>query len=91
MAWLTILGSINLLTLLAYELHRFYTSRSWWKYVIAAGDAAMLGAFLHGIRLGSLLHDGWYRNVWLFYGLTLLITIAHKYAILLSRRVPVTG
>jgi hypothetical protein len=87
MAWLTILGSISLLAFLAYELHRFYESRSWWKYVVAAGDAAMLGIFLHGLRLGGLLQAGWYREVWLFYGLTLLIVIARKYvSLLLSRR-----
>jgi hypothetical protein len=86
MAWLTILGSISLLAFLAYELHRFYASRAWWKYVVAAGDAAMLGIFLHGLRLGSLLQAGWYREVWLFYGLTLLIVVARKYVSLLFNR-----
>ncbi len=86
MAWLTILGSISLLAFLAFELHRFYRSRSWWKYVTAAGDAAMLAIFVHALGLGSLLQDGWYRTVWLFYGATLLIVIGHKYVNLLLRR-----
>ncbi len=86
MAWLTILGSIALLAFLTFELHRFYKSRPWWKYVTAASDAAMLAIFLHGLGLGSLLQAGWYRTVWLFYGATLLIVIGHKYVSLLLRR-----
>lgn len=86
MAWLTILGLIALLAFLAFELHRFYGSRSWWKYVIGAGDAAMLAIFLHGLQLGSLLQEGRYRTVWLFYGATLLLAISHKYVNLLRTR-----
>jgi hypothetical protein len=86
MAWLTILGSIALLAFLTFELHRFYRSRSWWKYVVGAGDAAMLATFLHGLRLGSLLQDGWYRIVWLVYGTTLAIAIGHKYVALIRGR-----
>jgi hypothetical protein len=80
MAWLTLLGSVSLLVFLAFELHRLFGRKPWWKYVVAAGDAAMLAIFYHGLRLGDQLQAGWYRAVWLFYGLTLVAAIAYKYA-----------
>jgi hypothetical protein len=79
MAWLTLLGSVSLFVFLSYELHRFFSKRSWWKYVAGAGDAAMLAVFYHGLRLGSQLQGGWFRYVWLFYGATLFAAIVYKY------------
>ena len=83
MGWLTMLGSASLLAFLAFELHRFYSHASWWKYVVSAGDIAMLAIFYHGLRLGSQLQGGWFRGVWIFYGVTLLAAIVYKYAELL--------
>ncbi len=82
MGWITLLGTVSLLAFLAFEFHRKFGERSWWKYVISAGDAAMLAIFYHGLRLGSQLQGGWFRYVWYFYGLTLLIVIGKKYYLL---------
>lgn len=79
MGWITLLGSVSLLAFLAFELHRWFKDRSWWKYVIYAGDAAMLAIFYHGLRLGTQLHVTWFRSVWWFYGLTLLVAITYNY------------
>lgn len=79
LAWLTLLGSVCLLIFLAFELHRWYGSRSWWKYVLSAGDLAMLAIFYHGLRLGTQLQAGWYQVVWWCYGLTLVAVLVHKY------------
>jgi hypothetical protein len=79
LAWVTLLGSVSLFCFLTFELHRWYGRRSWWKYVITAGDAAMLMIFYHSLRLGTQLMHGWYRAVWFFYGTTLLIVIGRKY------------
>jgi hypothetical protein len=84
MAWITLLGTASLLAFLAFELHRWYGKRTWWKYVIAAGDLAMVAIFYHGLQLGSQLHGGWFRVVWWFYGLTLLAALARKYMSLLT-------
>lgn len=85
MAWITLLGTASLLTFLAFELHRFYENRSWWPYVVSAGDVAMLAIFYHGLRLGSQLHGGWFRMVWLFYGVTLVIALGYKYYLLIRQ------
>ena len=79
MAWITLLGSVSLMIFLAYELKRFFGEKPWWVYVAAAGDIAMLAIFYHGLRLGSQLQGGWFRYLWIFYGVTLIIAIAHKY------------
>jgi hypothetical protein len=80
MAWLTILGTASLLAFLAYELHRWYRDRSWWQYVVLAGDLAMLAIFYHGLRLGSQLQAGsWYLPVWWFFGITLTAALIRSY------------
>jgi hypothetical protein len=67
------------LVFLAYELRRWYGGRPWWKYVAAAGDAAMVAIFYHGLRLGGQLQGGWFRGLWWFYGITLIGFLAYKY------------
>lgn len=79
LGWLTLLGSASLLAFLAFELHRWYKDRSWWKYVLVAGDVAMVAIFYHGLRLGTQLQSGWFRAVWWFYGLTLIVMLVRKY------------
>jgi hypothetical protein len=80
MAWLTLLGSICFLVFIAFELHRWFGKKSWWKYVIYAGDAAMVGIFYHGLKLGQQLQgSGWYQTLWWFYGLSLILVLAYNY------------
>lgn len=79
MGWITLLGTVSLLAFLAFELRRFYGQKKWWKYVLAAGDAAMLAIFYHGFRLGTQLRSGWFRYLWLFYGTTLLLVLFFTY------------
>jgi len=81
-AWVTLLGTVSLLAFLVFELHRWYGQRTWWKYVIAAGDLAMVAIFYHGLRLGSQLQGGWFQAVWWFYGITLILALARKYTLL---------
>lgn len=86
MAWLTLLGTASLLAFLAFELHRWFGEKPWWKYVLAAGDVAMLAVFYHGLRLGSQVQGGWYHYVWLFYGLVLVVILAYKYGSAIRHR-----
>lgn len=76
LGWVALLGTVSLLVFLAYELRRLYGQRAWWTYVARAGDVAMLAIFYHGLRLGGQIH-GWFRFVWWFYGLTLVLILAH--------------
>lgn len=87
LGWLTLLGSASLLVFLAFELHRLFGSRSWWKYVLVAGDMAMLAIFYHGLRLGTQTSHGWFHSVWWFYGLTLAIVLGRDYLLRYRNRI----
>lgn len=86
MGWITLLGTVSLLIFLAFELHRWLGTRSWWRYVVSAGDVAMLLIFYHSLRLGSQLQGGWFRALWWFYGLSLFAILVRKYGLLLVAR-----
>jgi hypothetical protein len=79
LGWITLLGTASLLVFLAFELHRFFRKYTWWHYVADASDAAMLAIVYHGLRLGTQLHQGWFRYIWLFYLVTLLLALVYKY------------
>lgn len=69
------LGSISLAIFLVYELRHYYNKRWWWKYVQYASDVAMVAIFIHALRLGQNLQTGWYRWIWLLYGLTFGVSL----------------
>lgn len=79
LGWVTLLGSAAWLAFIAFEFRRYFSDRSWWKYVPMAGDAAMLAIVYHSLRLGSQLQTGWYRGLWLGYGLVLVIILGRSY------------
>jgi hypothetical protein len=80
MAWITLLGTASLLVFLAYEFHRLYKDRSWWHWIARLSDLAMLAIFYHGLRLGSQLsRQYWFRSVWMFYGLSLVVILIRNY------------
>ncbi len=78
MAWITLLGTVSLVAFLAFEFRRVYGKRSWWHFVEEAGDLAMLAIFYHGLQLGQQI-NGWYRYVWFFLGITLVLVLVDKY------------
>lgn len=79
LGWVTLLGTASLLVFLAYEFRRGFGQRRWWHYVKEAGDVAMLAIFYHSLRLGQQLQSGWFRYVWWFYGVTLVVVLARSY------------
>lgn len=79
LGWVTLIGTTSLLVFLAYELHRFYGKRPWWRYMQMATDVAMLAIFYHALRLGTLIAGGWIRAVWWFYGITLISALLFNY------------
>lgn len=88
LAWLTLLGSACLLIFLAYELGRWLSRYSWWRFMGYLVDLAMLGIFYHGLRLGTQTHVGWYRIIWWFYGLSLAAILLQKYLLLATPKRP---
>lgn len=74
-----ILGVISLVVFLLFEFWRVYGQRPWWRFVEYATDAAMGLIYIHALRLGGELQTGWFRAVWLFYGVTLILSMAYIY------------
>lgn len=74
-----IVSSVSLLAFLAFELHRKYKDRKWWRWVQFGSDTAMIGVLYHSFKLGSHTQDGWFRGVWIFYGITYVIALAYIY------------
>jgi hypothetical protein len=80
LSWVTMLGTVSLLIFLAYEFKRFFGKQPWWHFVTEAGDIAMLAILYHGLRLGGqLTHQGWYRDVWFFFAVTLVAVLIRSY------------
>jgi len=75
--WVVVLGILSLLLFLAYESHRWFASRSWWRYVTYLSDIAMLAILYHGLRLGGDLQAGWYHFVWLGYGILFIVVLLY--------------
>lgn len=77
---LVVLGMTAWLVFLAYELRRWLKTKAWWKYVQYLNDLAMLAIYYHGLKLGSHLGGGWFRGVWLFYGLSFIVALIFIYS-----------
>jgi hypothetical protein len=76
-----LLGSISLMLFIAYELRRLYRQRPWWRFVQYGSDAAMLLVLYHAATLGSHLQAGWYRYIWGFYAVSLIMSLVYRYTI----------
>ncbi len=91
LGWVVVLGEVSFFIFLAYEFHRKFGRRPWWRYVQSASDIAMLAIFYHGLRLGGQLQNGWFRYVWFFYGATLGACLVYKYSKYLSKHQTKSG
>lgn len=76
-------GLIALIIFLLYDLARWLRMRPWmeknWLIVDSIDDVAFIAVFVHSIMLGQHLQSGWFRYVWLFYGVSALIFIGYKH------------
>lgn len=88
LAWVVTLGFISLGVFLAFELHRVFKDRSWWHWVADASDVAMLAILYHGWQLGSSFQVEWFKKMWLLYGFILIILLARKYYLRITKKTP---
>lgn len=70
-------GATALVCFLAFELHRYFAERSWWKYVEWANIAAMVLILWHGFVLGGELRTPWFQLVWATYAVTFALSVAY--------------
>ena len=87
LGWVALIGTVSLFVFLAYELHRWFGNRRWWRFVEYATDAAMLCIFYHALRLGTQVSQpGWFHALWLFYGVVLVAVLAYKYGQIIMKK-----
>lgn len=84
--WAALLGTTSLFVFLAYELRRVFHDRSWWKIVEYLTDAAMVAIYIHAIKLGGQLQSGWFKVIWIFYGITLAAALGYIYYLRFKKR-----
>lgn len=73
-----ILGTCGLFIFLSYELRRFFRKRRWWKYIVHLQTVGMAVIFVHAIGLGGELKLNWFMALWIFYGVTLALSIIYS-------------
>lgn len=74
-----LLGVISFVIFLIYEFKRVYGKSSWWHYIERASDLALVLVFVHGLFLGSNTQAGWFRVVWVMYGVTLISCLIYAH------------
>ncbi len=76
-------GILSLVIFLLYDLARWLKKRPWvgknWLIIDAIDDIAFVAVFFHGLAIGQHLQSGWFRYVWIFYGVSALIFIGYKH------------
>ncbi len=77
--WAAMLGTASLLMFLAFEFKRWFGKKKWWVAIEYANVAAMFAILVHSLKLGTNLQSGPLRFMWLFYGLTLGISVIYIY------------
>ncbi len=74
-----IIGTLGFAGLLGFEFKRWFGKKSWWKYMSVVNDVAVLLIAAHSVQLGRHLQSGWFRWLWWFYILTIVLCIARTY------------
>lgn len=72
-------GTVSLLTFLAFEFKGKFGKKPWWKVVDFAQLLAMIFILYHGFALGRELSVGWFRIIWVFYGVSFIAVGSYNY------------
>lgn len=79
LVWAVMFGTLSFLIFLSFETKRWFDSKGWWPIVEYANVVAMFAIIAHSLALGSNLQTGWFRFVWMWYGLSLLVSVSYIY------------
>ncbi len=77
--WFAVLGMICLVVFLLFELRRWYSDRSWWRWVEYGQIVAMGAIFVHATILGREVSGGWYAGLWWVLGATLVVAWVYNW------------
>jgi hypothetical protein len=68
------LGTLSLFAFLSYELKRWLETKTIWKFILVANHIAMVLIIIHAFKLGTHVQSGWFRGVFVFYAVTLVLS-----------------
>lgn len=71
-------GITALICFLAFEFHRLYKDRAWWRYVEWANLIAMLLIIWHGFTLGGAFRQPWFQVIWAGYAVTFVAAVTYS-------------
>ncbi|MCB9823118.1 hypothetical protein H6800_02490 [Candidatus Nomurabacteria bacterium] len=76
-----ILGTTSFIIFMMFELKRWLQDKPIWRVIDSLQAVAMGFIFYHALTLGGELSTGWYKTVWYFYGISLLVSLILNYKI----------
>jgi len=83
------LGAIGWLLLITYDVGKYLNKYDFfvrhWKKILLISTLGFLLAFFHSINIGSDLAVGPLRTLWMFYGVTAIISTIYTYGIKRAR------
>lgn len=74
-----LLGSLSLFIFLSYELHRWFSKKPWWRFVLWLQSLALAFIFFHALVLGREVGHSWFMIIWVVYGITLVAAWVYNY------------
>lgn len=77
--WAIMLGTIAFFIFLMFETKKVFGKNPWWKLVEYAQILAMVLIYVHALKLGGELQTEWYKTVWVFYGLSFVISVMYNF------------
>ena len=79
MKWAVLLGTLSFLIFLSFETKRWFNKKGWWPIIEYANVVAMFAIVAHALALGNNLQGGWFTKVWIFYALSLVVSVGCIY------------
>lgn len=79
MKWAVMLGTLSFLLFLSFETKKWFSNKGWWPIIEYGNVVAMFAIIVHSLALGSNLQSGWFRWVWLFYAVSLALSLVYIY------------
>jgi hypothetical protein len=73
------IAALALVFFLLFELRRWLGQKKWWPLIGHLSDLGMILIFVHSLKLGSHLREGWFKYVWYFYGVTFIGALLYMY------------
>jgi hypothetical protein len=85
------MGTAAWLVFILYEFKNKLQKTKFWPFMVGLNDLAMGLIFLHARTLGTSLQLTWFRNLWTFYGIVILLCVLQRLYFVYDRHQKVTA